>query len=167
MPAIRPESTFHRIFDQLQVRILGLTTFLSADEFTVLRWQEEIDKLYKGDPAKAAICAAYLAHMMGDIETTEGRLSYALALGLPTEVIVNAKLTSYCNLLFATKALETFRTGVDIKYHNVGGHLQLALSSGAYQRSLFLMKQAEMAKVDLVKEGMTNILPDAARVLQA
>ncbi|AYQ28544.1 hypothetical protein DT070_11240 [Polaromonas sp. SP1] len=165
MPAIQPESIFHRVFDQMSVRILQMTAFLSADEFTVLRWKEEIDKLSITQPGMAALCAAYLDHMMGDIEAVESHLSYAVAKGIPRQPIVNATLTSCCNLLFATKALKVFRAGIDIKYQNIGSHIQLALSCGGFQHSLYLLKQAEMAKLDLLKEGMSTILPEAASVL--
>ena len=166
MSAIKPATIANRVAEQLQQRILSMAHFHSADDFLVLRWQEEIAKLAKVDRLAAALCGAYLAHMMGDSVRLEHELGVARSLNASHDVLTNCKLTSYSNLLFSSKALEVFRNDVDIRYQNIFANIDLAVLSGAFQYSLHLVKQAESAQLEFPK-SFPRYMPIAAQILAA
>lgn len=165
MPAIQPATIAARLQTQINDGMSSMKRFRDDSDFQLLRWQEEIGKLKAADPGAAALALALVAHMMGKIDDAESHFAQAEYCGFAPVSIGLGRLSVYANLCFASKALEQYRNFVDIKYMNLSDCVFQGGSCGAFQQAASLMKQAELAKVELTIDGTLVKLTQAAEAL--
>lgn len=165
MPAIQPATIADRIFTQINQAMAIMTRFYAPTDFVILRWQDELAKLAQADAVEAAIGLAMVAHMMGDLEAVDRYMDQAQDLGGATPRLGLSRLLAYANLGFASKAQTLFCEYIDIKYHNIGELGHVGSGIGAFQQVAKLMKQAELAKLQLNNGAMLAGLSQAAATL--
>jgi len=166
MANIQPATIAKRIDDQINARLLSMSSFIEANDFQMLRWEDEIRQLQQADAASAFICRALLAHMRGDIVAMEQHMLAAERLKHPAISSGLARLCAYSNLGFATKALDYFRGCVDIKYGNLCESAVTGCCIGAFQQLGTIMDQARAANLELPYGSQMAIMGQAAMVLQ-
>lgn len=166
MANAQPETIAARIDSQINARMVEMSAFIGANDFQMLRWEDEIRQLQQADASSAFVLRALISHMRGDIEAMEQHMQAAETLKHATMSSGLARLCAYSNLGFATKALDYFRQCVDIKYGNLSGSAVTGCSIGAFQQVSKLMDQAKLANLELPYFGQLTAMGDAAKVLQ-
>jgi hypothetical protein len=166
MANLQPATIAKRIDEQINARMLKMVRFIDANDFQMLRWEDEIQQLQQVDASNAFVLLALIAHMRGEIDALEQHMQSADRLKHPFIISGMARLCAYSNLGFATKALDYFRNCVDIKNSNIIESALTGCSIGAFQRMGTIMDQAKAANLEFPYGPQMAIVGEAAMVLQ-
>lgn len=166
MPATHPATIATNIGQQLHAQMSQMGHFYDADSFILLRIDAENKKLMSVDPAGFYRNLAVIAHMRGNLEALEAHLLKAQKINKFDVDNETTRVCLYANLGFASKALEFFNNSVDIKHGNLSQFASNASGIGAFQRSIEIMQQASLAKLELPNLELMTALNEAGVILR-
>lgn len=155
------------ILECINSQVGSMTKFGAFTDLEKVRLNRDIKKLAVIDRGAADLHWALLAHIDGDFEKASRYLENAKNLRYTKSEIDSYELQICANLLYATQALELYKSSVNLANGNISKSLLWGLACGAFQTSRGLIEQAKSAKISLEQDSLALDIVAASDLLKS